>query len=116
MDVFALLSHRTLPAEHRLDGQSCCPTMDLAVLLSPSAPPLAAPGGAEPRRPSFDALSCYRLGTPTPHVWSVALNQLFTPNVAPCDPDGIPAELDPAARFDQITALHWSPDGRCLRP
>ncbi|KAH9825275.1 anaphase-promoting complex, cyclosome, subunit 4-domain-containing protein [Melampsora americana] len=118
-ELFALLSHRTLPSEHHLNVNSSCPNMDLAVFTCPSAAtvastPITSTEVPRPKSASFDTLTCYRLGNSTPTVWSVVVNQFFTGSMPCCDPSGRHVQVDPAARFDQITALHWSPDGQCL--
>ncbi|EGG09498.1 uncharacterized protein MELLADRAFT_61209 [Melampsora larici-populina 98AG31] len=118
-ELFALLSHRTLPSEHHLNVNSCCPTMDLAVFTCPSAAtvagtPITSTEVPRPKSASFDTLTCYRLGNSTPTVWSVVVNQFFTGSMPCCDPSSRHVQVDPAARYDQITALHWSPDGQFL--
>ncbi|KAI9599866.1 hypothetical protein KEM48_010261 [Puccinia striiformis f. sp. tritici PST-130] len=47
-EAFTSLSHRTLSTQHRLSHQACCPTMDLAVLTSPSHWESLRPIGAQP--------------------------------------------------------------------
>lgn len=122
MEIFALLSHRTLSSQHHLHPNACCPTMDLAVFTGPStANSLVGdasgthnnlkPSPHSHRSTSFDTLSCYRLGSASPQVWSMTVNQFFTESSPCCDPSGKHVRLDPVARFDRISALHWSPDG-----
>ncbi|KNF01073.1 hypothetical protein PSTG_05703 [Puccinia striiformis f. sp. tritici PST-78] len=108
-EAFTSLSHRTLSTQHRLSHQACCPTMDLAVLTSPSTGSHSDQSG-----PSHDTITCFRLSGSTPQVWSVCVSSFFTDNCACIDLLGHHVEINPESRLDQITALHWSPDGQSL--
>ncbi|KAA1090872.1 hypothetical protein PGT21_016486 [Puccinia graminis f. sp. tritici] len=110
-EAFTSLSHRTLSFQHHLSHQACCPTMDLAVLTSPSTGINSAPPN---QSTSHDTLSCFRLSGSTPQVWSVSVGRFFADNCACVDLLGHHVDLDPESRFDEITALHWSPDGQSL--
>ncbi|OAV93548.1 hypothetical protein PTTG_11760 [Puccinia triticina 1-1 BBBD Race 1] len=111
-EAFTSLSHRILSFPHRLSHQACCPTMDLAVLTSPST---GTDSAASNQSTSHDdTISCFRLSGSTPQVWSASIGRFFTDNCACVDLLGYHVELDPDSRFDEITALHWSPDGQSL--
>ncbi|POW21542.1 hypothetical protein PSHT_02258, partial [Puccinia striiformis] len=108
-EAFTSLSHRTLPTQHHLSHQASCPTMDLAVLTSPSTGIHSDQSG-----PSHDTTTCFCLSGSTPQVWLVCVTSFLTNNCACVDLLGHHIEINPGLRFNQITALHRSPDGQSL--
>lgn len=111
-DAFTSLSHRTLSSQHHLSHLACCPSMDLAVLTSPST--LIEGAVSNQSASSHDTVSCYRLSGSTPQVWSVSVSKFLSDNCACVDLLGHHVEIDQGSRYDEITNLHWSPDGHSL--
>ncbi|POW16767.1 hypothetical protein PSHT_06683 [Puccinia striiformis] len=101
-EAFTSLSHRTLSTQHRLSHQACCPTMDLAVLTSPSTGSHSDQSG-----PSHDTITCFRLSGSTPQVWSVCVSSFFTDNCACIDLLGHHVEINPD-RYPFLSD-HWDP-------
>ncbi|MBW0463621.1 hypothetical protein O181_003336 [Austropuccinia psidii MF-1] len=112
-ETFTLLSHRTLPAHHHLHRSSCCPSMDLVALTTSLASNPSA-GDTDNQPSNNDTIVCFRLSGATPQVWSVQVNKFFAENCACVDLMGQNVEIDLGSQFDEITALHWSPDGQSL--
>ncbi|CAH7667192.1 hypothetical protein PPACK8108_LOCUS1584 [Phakopsora pachyrhizi] len=117
---FASLSDSSsLPSIHHLSHQSCCPTMDLALLTHQSSNQSISTATTNSNKASpigHDTISCYRLSGSTPLVWSVPLNRFLTENCSCVDLLGNHIDLNQPAvsSYDRIDDICWSPDGQCL--